>query len=100
MTHFGDIKTNLQPLAAHRRNDAESAPETADVPAGTRGDLFSSKENESIPRPALRRIVSDRTYPEGGREAWLVVVGCFSGMMASFGFMATSKSMITSATTF
>jgi hypothetical protein len=40
----------------------------------------------------LRRVVSARTYPEGGTRAWLVVLGCFCGIMASFGFMATSKS--------
>ena len=29
------------------------------------------------------------TYPEGGLQAWLVVLGSFSGMTASFGYMNT-----------
>nr|POE66219.1 riboflavin transporter mch5 [Quercus suber] len=32
------------------------------------------------------------TYPEGGRQSWLVVVGSFAGMMACFGYMNTSSS--------
>jgi hypothetical protein len=31
------------------------------------------------------------TYPEGGLQAWLVVFGCFCGVLAGFGFMNTSK---------
>jgi hypothetical protein len=30
------------------------------------------------------------TYPEGGLQAWLVVFGCFCGVLAGFGFMNTS----------
>lgn len=29
------------------------------------------------------------TYPEGGLQAWLVVLGSFSGMVAGFGYMNT-----------
>jgi hypothetical protein len=29
-------------------------------------------------------------YPEGGLEAWLVVLGSFTGTVASFGFMNSS----------
>ncbi|KAL8766140.1 MAG: hypothetical protein Q9209_006980 [Squamulea sp. 1 TL-2023] len=32
---------------------------------------------------------SEITYPEGGLRAWLVVLGSFSGMLASFGLMNT-----------
>lgn len=31
----------------------------------------------------------DATYPEGGLQAWLVVVGSLAGMTASFGYMNT-----------
>jgi hypothetical protein len=31
-------------------------------------------------------------YPEGGLRAWLVVLGSFCGILASFGFMNSSKS--------
>lgn len=33
------------------------------------------------------------TYPEGGLQAWLVVLGSFSGMLASFGLMNVSDSL-------
>lgn len=32
----------------------------------------------------------DATYPEGGLQGWLVVLGSFSGMLASFGQMNAS----------
>jgi hypothetical protein len=34
-----------------------------------------------VPAPALTPI-----YPEGGREAWLVVLGCFAIMFFTFGY--------------
>lgn len=34
-------------------------------------------------------ISSEQFYPEGGREAWLVVSGSFCAMVASFGVMNT-----------
>jgi len=41
---------------------------------------------------ALHSPVAEKdgvTYPEGGLQAWLVVLGSFSGMTASFGYMNT-----------
>lgn len=40
------------------------------------------------PSPTDPDVPSD-TYPEGGLRAWLVVLGAFSGMTASFGLMNT-----------
>jgi hypothetical protein len=92
MTQFSDTKTHLQrPLTAHRHNDVESLSQTADAQATAGNNICLSKPDETNRRPTLRRIVSGSVYPEGGRQAWLVVLGCFCGMMASFGFMATSK---------
>jgi len=92
MSYFTDNKTSVEPpFIAHCHNDVESVSETTDVQRN--GDkVYLSKTNKPNSRPTLRRIVSIRTYPEGGREAWLVVFGSFAGMMASFGFMATSRS--------
>ncbi|KAL8727467.1 MAG: hypothetical protein Q9181_005707 [Wetmoreana brouardii] len=51
-------------------------------------------EKDSHPVPAKLEAYSDGTqaktaYPEGGLRAWLVVLGSFSGMVASFGLMNT-----------
>ncbi|KAL9598394.1 MAG: hypothetical protein Q9179_003922 [Wetmoreana sp. 5 TL-2023] len=51
-------------------------------------------EKDSHPVPATLEACSDGTqaeiaYPEGGRRAWLVVLGSFSGMVASFGLLNT-----------
>jgi MFS family permease len=90
MTYFSDIKNPHQPPTAHRHHDAESGAQTDTPWQATAGnDVCFSKPNEIDRRPTLRRIVSARIYPEGGTRAWLVVLGCFSGIMASFGFMAT-----------
>ncbi|KAF2429434.1 MFS general substrate transporter [Tothia fuscella] len=41
------------------------------------------------PPASLYSASEDVSYPEGGLQAWLVVLGSFSGMMAGFGFMNT-----------
>ncbi|TGZ77689.1 MFS general substrate transporter [Ascodesmis nigricans] len=40
-------------------------------------------------RPSEDEDFTEVTYPEGGREAWLVVLGSFISMVASFGIMNT-----------
>ncbi|KAI0476494.1 major facilitator superfamily transporter [Xylariaceae sp. FL0804] len=35
------------------------------------------------------KLLGDETYPEGGSEAWLVVLGSFCGMTGSFGLLNT-----------
>jgi hypothetical protein len=89
MTHFTDNETYIEPpYLAHCHNGI--VPEQTDVQRN--GGKACSKTTEPNPRPSLRRVLSARTYPEGGRQAWLVVFGSFAGMMACFGFMATGKS--------
>jgi hypothetical protein len=41
------------------------------------------------PPASLYSVGDDTPYPEGGLRAWLVVLGSFCGMLASFGFMNT-----------
>lgn len=51
-----------------------------------------SKETSTLSAPqSPNQNVEDDTksYPEGGLRAWLVVLGSFSGMTASFGLMNT-----------
>lgn len=50
-----------------------------------REEPSSSEKNGDIPPP----ISTEQFYPEGGREAWLVVFGSFCGMVAAFGIMNT-----------
>lgn len=55
--------------------DPEHAAGSA--PSSTAGDGSST----------LPSAHDDVTYPEGGLRAWLVVLGSFFGMLASFGMM-------------
>jgi hypothetical protein len=55
---------------------------------------FSSSQicSENAGPSAVTKVVkSEVTYPEGGFEAWLVVFGSWSGIVASFGFMNSRK---------
>ncbi|KAK5109392.1 hypothetical protein LTR62_007058 [Meristemomyces frigidus] len=52
----------------------------------------ASKEAEDIEAPRSPLGSDEKpvvTYPEGGLQAWLVVFGSFSGMVAGFGLMNT-----------
>ena len=61
-------------------------------PAKNASSTFVSLAEDAPPNPQQARTVkaSDAApYPEGGLRAWSVVVGSFSGMLASFGLMNT-----------
>jgi len=68
--------------------DIEEAPQIAalssnEAPAS---DNASSANITKESSPSLQPT-DTHTYPEGGLRAWLVVLGCFSGMTACFGLM-------------
>lgn len=46
-------------------------------------------DEKAIESPGSPTIDKDEVYPEGGLEAWLVVLGSFCGMVAGFGYMNT-----------
>ena len=47
-----------------------------------------SEEVRDNPTTSSSAVIKDgNTYPEGGLAAWLVVLGSFSGMVASFGIL-------------
>jgi hypothetical protein len=48
------------------------------------------------PPASIYSAADETVYPEGGLRAWLVVLGSFCGMLASFGFMNTSEPMVPS----
>ena len=53
-------------------------------------DSNNASTISSPPQSPLQNIKDDaKSYPEGGLRAWLVVLGSFSGMTASFGLMNT-----------
>ena len=49
----------------------------------------SGKDEESQPSSPDGSEKAEVIYPEGGLQAWLVVLGSFSGMVAGFGYMNT-----------
>ncbi|KAK5131807.1 hypothetical protein LTR08_000562 [Meristemomyces frigidus] len=59
---------------------------------GSASQAGQGKDEESPPEAPGSPDSSDKVevvYPEGGLQAWLVVLGSFSGMAASFGYMNT-----------
>ncbi|KAL0264519.1 hypothetical protein SLS55_000469 [Diplodia seriata] len=56
-------------------NDGEAERATASPRSSSDGSSTVSRPSDEV------------VYPEGGTEAWLVVLGSFSGMVASFGMM-------------
>ncbi|RFU28340.1 hypothetical protein B7463_g7987, partial [Scytalidium lignicola] len=42
--------------------------------------LTDQEAQQPAPKPTI-------TYPEGGRQAWLAVLGCFAVMFFTFGYI-------------
>lgn len=79
-------RTTVDSLSEKSTND--------NITPTTHGNCSSDDVEDELPWPtaALSRIITDNeTYPEGGLRGWLVVFGSFCGMLASFGFMNTSR---------
>ncbi len=68
--------------------DVEKAPQIVALSANETpaGNNASSAHISNVSTPTPQPVVA-YTYPEGGLRAWLVVLGCFSGMTACFGLM-------------
>lgn len=98
-THIHTTPTDLPILSAsvshtevpihHQRHNAEK---------GSTGKGFNESDEprtseESDASTAVTRTpttaTTEVTFPEGGREAWLVVLGSFLSMVSSFGIMNT-----------
>ncbi|KAI8626997.1 major facilitator superfamily domain-containing protein [Xylariaceae sp. FL1651] len=65
---------------------ANTNPQLSDIQ-----DDGPSSENERADVESGRAVtlLGDETYPEGGLEAWLVVLGSWCGLLASLGLMNT-----------
>lgn len=83
-SNFSRENTKPVPLAV----DGDSNP---NIETGYNGSTTPAEgESPSAPtKPPSNApdCLSEVTYPEGGLRAWLVVLGSFSGMLASFGLM-------------
>ncbi|KAL8957271.1 MAG: hypothetical protein Q9193_005411, partial [Seirophora villosa] len=56
--------------------------------AASERDLGNASGSSNGTTPASAEVLPEViTYPEGGLQAWLVVLGSFSGMLAAFGQM-------------
>ncbi|KAI4121747.1 MAG: hypothetical protein LQ338_006192, partial [Usnochroma carphineum] len=75
--------------ARNKRSELDRALEIAN--GSSNGTAPPLQGSPTIPTKseASAGTRSEVTYPEGGLQAWLVVLGSFSGMMASFGLMNT-----------
>ncbi|KAJ5601440.1 hypothetical protein N7510_010974 [Penicillium lagena] len=90
--------------------DVPNFEELAGFPAGSKDDQPPEHEyrvpdeviyrmastvapsNRSVHRDPVTRVTTDaegNTYPEGGLQAWLVVLGCFCGLFGSLGLINT-----------
>ncbi|KAK4543913.1 hypothetical protein LTR36_004687 [Oleoguttula mirabilis] len=85
-----------------RSPDAATAPETSTTEktwqacqspdSASQADRPRNSKDEETPDSSVSADGEGKaevTYPEGGLQAWLVVLGSFSGMVAGFGYMNT-----------
>lgn len=80
-----------------QRRLSGNLPRSCPVPQIYGADVcVQSEDRDLFPLPHLQQTKSagavsldaeGNTYPEGGAEAWLVVLGSFCGMMCVFGLM-------------
>ena len=82
-------KTNLEP-SAPPTNTVKENPTIKDRQPSPAQDSDGPSRIPSAPQSPDQNVEDDaKGYPEGGLRAWLVVLGSFSGMTASFGLMNT-----------
>lgn len=91
MKHPGPIA----PRSEHSSStmDASGAPYKKETLTGTQYSSTSDVEKPSPHLPAtgdLEPLSIEITYPEGGRDAWLVVLGAWCGLTSSLGIYNTS----------
>ena len=85
----------MAPSSEHN-SSFTSASHTSDDEKETFADVKGSSPHVDKTSPSLPTAVdpvpvdSDVTYPEGGRDAWLVVLGAWCGLTASLGIYNTA----------
>ena len=79
-----DVSYSRGETATGKEQDAASGHLSPHIVETLRMSIAAS------PNPRASTDARGNFYPEGGRRAWLVVYGSFSGMTASFGLMNTT----------
>ena len=65
-------------------------PNSAYLATAHHGATMDEEKGEEASSPTSTVLTKDDViYPEGGLQAWLVVLGSFCGMLAGFGYMNT-----------
>ncbi|KAI6909046.1 MFS general substrate transporter [Hortaea werneckii] len=87
------IDRSLHPTTSPQTSGAAQPPCASSPPADwspqAERRAQDEEDPESGPHSPNYGEKDQVTYPEGGLEAWLVVLGSFLGMTASFGYMNT-----------
>ncbi|KAJ5709238.1 Major facilitator superfamily domain general substrate transporter [Penicillium malachiteum] len=81
---------------AHAASESADQP-VEEVPSAQDDPLYQiastvAPSHRSVHRDPMSQVTTDaegNTYPEGGREAWLVVLGSFLGLFGSLGLINT-----------
>jgi len=85
------IDTSLHPTTSPQASTAGKIPSACPPcrprDSASQGVNRNREDPESLPSPIAEKI--ETTYPEGGLQGWLVVLGSFTGMVAAFGYMNT-----------
>ncbi|KAG6995708.1 riboflavin transporter MCH5 [Physcia stellaris] len=79
--------------------DAEKCSEKRSRAVSAHNSITDTAAHCTQQYPTIEGENDAKSYPEGGLRAWLVVVGSFSGMVASFGIMNTMGTFQTYLTT-
>lgn len=99
-----DTDTNLPPLVQRDFSSSDASEQTLTekeyLPRALddgKSEAFPQGANalcppSSVPEGPKNTPGDEVTYPEGGLQAWLVVLGSFCAMLAAFGMMNTSTS--------
>lgn len=76
--------------ASHTSND-EKDPRTAADNNHPSPSPYGNNQSRNLPTTAVRATIdTEVTYPEGGWDAWLVVLGAWCGLTASLGIYNTT----------
>lgn len=85
----GDAISSCEPSSPPKNTLNEKGNEQTLI-AGSTNASNDIPTSQFVPEdPAIDCEDDTKSYPEGGLRAWLVVLGSFSGMTASFGIMNT-----------
>lgn len=92
LPHNNSIDRSLHPTTSPQTSGAAQPPCASSPLAACSPQAEHARDEDPESGPHYPNNAGEKdqvTYPEGGLEAWLVVLGSFLGMTASFGYMNT-----------